>query len=235
MTRPVFALQIDPEPVVTTFCTASGRLSPHGMANPEPVLLLRSAVRTRSPQRLGRRVAGGVEVLENFHELGHVGLLGGDGLLEDLAQDEDHPFGGREGLRAALLAVNVATAAWTAALGVVALSAEGRFAFAASQGRSVAVFDGASGDRVLLIAEENRGVTSARFSPDERYLLVGYVNRTVELWDVTTGVRLERWHAPSRNPWQVAGAAVLEVGFAASAGRVFALAGDGRLLEFRRS
>lgn len=118
---------------------------------------------------------------------------------------------------------------------VVALSAEGRYVFAASQARTVAVYDGADGNRVLLIADDNRGVTSARFSTDERYLLIGYVNRTLELWDVVTGVRLERWQAPSRNPWQVSGTAMLEVGFGDGPGRIFALAGDGRLLEFRRS
>lgn len=117
---------------------------------------------------------------------------------------------------------------------VVALSAAGRFAFVASQGRTVAVYDGASGDRVLLLAERNRGVTSARFSADERYLLVGYVNRTVELWDVTTGQRVQTWRTPARNPWQPTGAAMLAVGFSASPNRFYALAGDGRLLELRR-
>jgi hypothetical protein len=61
------------------------------------------------------------------------------------------------------------------------------------------------------------------------------VNRTVELWDVVTGARLVRWLAPSRNLWEVSGAAVLEVGFADNPDRVFALSGDGRLLVFRRS
>lgn len=117
---------------------------------------------------------------------------------------------------------------------VVALSPQGRLAFAASQGRTVAVYDGASGERVLLISEQNRGVTSARFSADERRLLVGYVNRTVDLWDVTTGRRLQRWNTPSRNPWQASGAAMLAVGFSASTDRFYALAGDGRLLELRR-
>jgi len=118
---------------------------------------------------------------------------------------------------------------------VVALSSQGRYAFTASQGSRVAVYDGARGGQVLLLSEHNRGVTSAGFSDDERLLLVGYVNRTVELWDVTAGRRLERWHAGSRNPWRSHGSAVLAVGFADTPGRFFALSGDGRLLELRRS
>lgn len=117
---------------------------------------------------------------------------------------------------------------------VVALSAAGRYAFAASRSRLVAVYDGASGERLLTLSERNRGITSARFSPDERYLLVGYVNRTVELWDVTTGRRVKRWDTGPPNPLR-GGTAVIALGFSAAPGRYFALAGDGRLLELRRS
>lgn len=117
---------------------------------------------------------------------------------------------------------------------VVALSARGRFVFAASQSRRVTVYDGASGEPVLNLTDANPGITSARFSPDERYLLLGYVNRAVELWDVTTGRRLQRWRNPPRNPLHPTGAAVVAVGFSDSPGRFYALAGDGRLLELRR-
>jgi WD40 repeat protein len=116
---------------------------------------------------------------------------------------------------------------------VVALSAAGRYAFTASQGRRVAVWNGATGERLLSLAERNRGVTAARFSPDERFLLVGYVNRAVELWDVVTGQRVQRWHLDGRHAWRPP--AVLAVGFSASPERFYALAGDGRLLELRRS
>lgn len=116
---------------------------------------------------------------------------------------------------------------------IVALSPQGRLAFVASQGRAVAVYDAASGTRVHQLIDRNPGVTSARFSADERRLLIGYVNRTVELWDVTTGARLQRWNAPARNLWQGPGAAMLAVGFSTSPDRFFALAGDGRLLELR--
>lgn len=117
---------------------------------------------------------------------------------------------------------------------VVALSPHGRYVFAASRNRQVTVYDGSGGDPVLVVTEHNRGITSATFSADERYLLIGYVNRTVELWDVTTGRRVQRWHAAARNAWHPAGAAMLAVGFSASSRLCYALAGDGRLLELVR-
>lgn len=117
---------------------------------------------------------------------------------------------------------------------VIALSAQGRWLFTASQGGEVALWDGSSGERRLQLAERNRGVTAARFSPDERLLLIGYVNRRVELWDAASGQRLQRWVAGARNPWQPNGAAVLAVGFSGSAGRFYAVAGDGRLLALER-
>lgn len=115
----------------------------------------------------------------------------------------------------------------------VALSAAGRYAFVASQSRLAAVYDGASGDRALVLDERNRGITTARFSADERWLLVGYVNRSVELWDVVAGRRVHGWRTARRSPWYNNGAAVIDVGFSGSPQRFFALAGDGRLLELR--
>lgn len=113
---------------------------------------------------------------------------------------------------------------------VVAVSAQGRYLFTASQGREVRVWDGAGGEPLLQIAERNPGVTSARFSPDERLLLIGYLNRRVELWDLSSGARVQRWDAGARNPWHPTGGAVLAVGFSPSPQRFYALAGDGRLL-----
>lgn len=117
---------------------------------------------------------------------------------------------------------------------VVALSEAGRYAFTAAQGRAVTVWRGADGEPSLVLSERNPGVTSARFSRDERFLLVGYVNRLVELWDLTTGRRVQRWHTAPGNPWNATGGAVLALGFG-PANRYYALAGDGRLLQLQRS
>lgn len=118
---------------------------------------------------------------------------------------------------------------------VVALSASGRMIFTASQNRAVTVWNGADGTPLHRLSKTNTGITSARFSKDERYLLLGYVNRNIELWDAANGRLLESWDAKARNPWHPTGAAIRAVGFSSSPDRFYALAGDGRLLEFRRS
>ena len=118
---------------------------------------------------------------------------------------------------------------------VVALSASGRFVFTASHRQLVAIWDGASGQRLQTLTTQNQGITSARFSSDERLLLIGYVNRAVELWDATRGKRLHRWTTEARNLWHPTGSAILAVGFANDPRSYYALAGDGRLMLLNRS
>jgi len=117
----------------------------------------------------------------------------------------------------------------------VAISARGSYLFTASRNERVAIWDGATGQVLHTLSERNQGITSARFSSDERHLLVGYVNHIVELWDVLTGTRIQRWNTRARDPWRPTGGAVLAVGFSEASNRYFALAGDGRLLELSRS
>jgi hypothetical protein len=98
----------------------------------------------------------------------------------------------------------------------------------------VVLWDADTGQLLHRLADRNEGITTARFAADGRSLLIGYVNRRVELWDTASGQRVERWETPARNPWHPTGAAILAVGF--GAGReVLALAGDGRLLTLRGS
>jgi WD40 repeat protein len=116
---------------------------------------------------------------------------------------------------------------------VVALSAGGRFAFTAAQNRAVTVWDATAGTPLFDLEARNTGILSARFSPDESELLLGYVNRTVALWDLGSRSRRASWRTQGRNPWRENGAAVLAVGFGAQSGTYFAVAGDGRLLTLR--
>lgn len=118
---------------------------------------------------------------------------------------------------------------------VAALSSSGQYVFAAAQGKEVVLWDGASGNRLHTLYERNQGITSARFSDDEQLLLIGYVNRTIELWDVASGRKVQRWYAGARNPWHPTGSAILAVGFSTAPRTYYAIAGDGRLVELRRS
>lgn len=118
----------------------------------------------------------------------------------------------------------------------VAISAEGSFAFTAAQGDLVAIWDNASGRRIHELHNgPNHGVITARFSEDERLLAVGYANHRIELFDVASGALLQRWDSGTRHRMRPTGAAILEVAFAENQGYLFALTGDGRLLELRRS
>jgi WD40 repeat protein len=117
---------------------------------------------------------------------------------------------------------------------VVALSGTGRYTFTAARGQLVAIWDGSEGTRLHTLSERNDGVTTARFSTDERYLLLGYVNRRIELWDVVTGQRVQRWSADPRTAWRASGGATLAVGFSQSPRTFYALAGDGQLVELHR-
>lgn len=118
---------------------------------------------------------------------------------------------------------------------LVALSATGRYAFSAAQGRQLTVWEAASGTPLHTLSERNTGATSAGFSADESQLLIGYVNHRVELWDVASGRLLQTWNTPARNPWHPTGAAIIAVEFSSTTNTYFAIAGDGRLVELRRS
>lgn len=113
---------------------------------------------------------------------------------------------------------------------VVALSDSGERAFSAAQNRQVVIWDTATGLPLHILSERNNGITTARFSADEQLLLIGYINRRVELWNAQRGTLINGWDTKARKPMHAAGAAILAVGFRSNS-QFFALAGDGRLVE----
>lgn len=117
----------------------------------------------------------------------------------------------------------------------VALSADGRTAFTASQAQRVRIWDTQTGKPLHLLHQKNPGITSARFSDDGSLLLLGLVNRTVELYRVDSGQRLQRWRLPSKHGLSGAGSAVLSVGFDPDNRRYFAINGEGQLSTLVRS
>lgn len=109
----------------------------------------------------------------------------------------------------------------------VALSADGTLAFTASQNQRVRVWDATTGTAVRTLYERNPGIISARFSADGSLLLLGLVNRTVELFDVASGKRAQRWQLSSKQPLKTSGRSVLDVAFGARSGQFFSLSGSG--------
>ena len=117
----------------------------------------------------------------------------------------------------------------------VALSADGKLAFTASQAQRARIWSTATGKPLHVLFEKNPGITSARFSNDGQLLLLGLVNRSVELYGVDSGQRLQRWRLPSKHGLSGAGSAVLSVGFGADNRRYFAINGEGALSTLVRS
>lgn len=118
---------------------------------------------------------------------------------------------------------------------LVRISDSGQLAFTAAQGRSVQVWNATTGAAVFELTDRNTGVMAAAFSGDDTRLLVGYVNRTIELWDLSTQTRIRHWRTEARNPWHETGAAVLAVGFGTAPGIFWALSGDGRMVQLRQT
>jgi len=117
----------------------------------------------------------------------------------------------------------------------VAISPLGTYSFTAAQGDLVAIWDNSTGQiRHELHNQLNHGAKSAAFSDDERLLAIGYANRQIALYDVASGARLQTWDPGTRHALRATGAAVLRVAFAKEPGLLYALTGDGRLLELRQ-
>jgi WD40 repeat protein len=118
----------------------------------------------------------------------------------------------------------------------VAISPQATYTFTAAQGDLVAIWHNSSGTLLHTLHNgRNHGAITARFSPDERLLAVGYTNRKVALYDVSTGQLLQKWDPGLRHPMRASGAAILELAFAENYSTLYALAGDGRLIQLRRS
>ncbi len=118
----------------------------------------------------------------------------------------------------------------------VSLSPAATYSFTAAQGDLVAIWHNDTGQRLHTLYDGiNHGVVTARFSADERLVAVGYTNRQVALFDVATGNKLQNWDPGTRHPMRATGATILEIAFADNAATLYALAGDGRLLQLRRS
>ena len=116
----------------------------------------------------------------------------------------------------------------------VALSPAGNYSFTAAQGDLVAIWDNNSGQlRHQIHNDPYHGVVSANFSEDESLLLIGYVNREIALYNVASGERLRLWDAGTKHAMRATGAAIIDVTFAPNNSSIYALTGDGRLLEFR--
>lgn len=110
---------------------------------------------------------------------------------------------------------------------VVAISPDGRYGFTAAKYDRAEIWDLQERRSLmsLKLSKEKikRGleITSARFSSDGQQLLLGYTNRTVELWQIIRGSgvneqkasRLRSWLLSKRHKWQPTGVSVVDLAF----------------------
>jgi WD40 repeat protein len=122
---------------------------------------------------------------------------------------------------------------------MVKLSRDGRYALTAAKYDRVELWNVTKqtslGSINLKKEHIKRGlrITAAAFSPNGRYLLLGYPNRNVELRELESLALIDQWTLPKRNQWQPTAAAVIDVAFDRNTQRYWSMSSDGfvHLLE----
>jgi len=100
----------------------------------------------------------------------------------------------------------------------VALSSDGKYVFAAAQLGTAKIWSTSSGEVVSEISTgglTSRNITygKAKFSADNRQLLVGGINSSVKLLSVLTGDTLKSWTLNKKDKLRPTGSSVLAVAF----------------------
>ena len=100
----------------------------------------------------------------------------------------------------------------------VALSLDGKYVFAAAQLGTAKIWSTSTGEVVSEISTgglTSRNITygKAKFSTDNRYLLVGGINSSVKLLSVLTGDTLKSWTLNKKDKLRPTGSSVLAVAF----------------------
>ena len=115
----------------------------------------------------------------------------------------------------------------------VALSSDGKYVFAAAQLGTAKIWSTSSGEVVSEISTgglTSRNITygKAKFSTDNRQLLVGGINSSVKLLSVLTGDTLKSWTLNKKDKLRPTGSSVLAVAFG-SGDKYYAIGSNGLL------
>ena len=119
----------------------------------------------------------------------------------------------------------------------VSLSLDGKYVFAAAQLGTAKIWSTSSGEVVSEISTgglTSRNITysKAKFSDDNRYLLVGGINSSVKLLNVLTGATLKSWTINKKEQLRPTGSSVLAVAFAKD-DKFYAIGSNGLLNVLR--
>lgn len=116
---------------------------------------------------------------------------------------------------------------------LVKLSPNGQYALTAAKYDSAKIWDIEKQMEVANIPlkkeQLKRGVrlTAARFSENNRYLLLGYPQQKVELRELPSLAIVKAWELPKRNQWQPSAAAVIDVAFDKHSQKFWAMSSNG--------
>ena len=114
-----------------------------------------------------------------------------------------------------------------------ALSANGKYAFAAAQADKATIWDTKSGQAIQTLPIKKgsyivgAAYTAARFSEDESQLLTGTNSQLVQLWNSTTGEQLKRWKISKKEQWKPSSVSVLALGFSGTGRDYLAIGSNG--------
>jgi len=97
---------------------------------------------------------------------------------------------------------------------VVAISADGKLAFAASHRDDSIIWNLSNGQELIRLPHKNGYYVSARFNETGTELLTGNSNGIVTLWQVETGQVIKSWRLSPKTGWVNKNTQVLDVTFA---------------------
>jgi len=118
-------------------------------------------------------------------------------------------------------------------IATVTISLDGKYVFGAAQLGTAKIWSTTSGDVVTEISTgglTSRNITygKAKFSSDNRYLLLGGINSSVKLLSVLTGDTLKSWTLNKKDKIRPTGSSVLAVAFA-EGDKFYAIGSNGLL------
>jgi WD40 repeat protein len=113
----------------------------------------------------------------------------------------------------------------TGSISVTEFSGTGNLALVAADQGVVNIWNVDTAESLHQLYAKSPGLTTAAFSRDERWLLVGTARAIIELWDLQKGEKLRSWQLPEADPWHKP--AVLALAFSESPIQYLAIASDG--------
>jgi WD40 repeat protein len=115
----------------------------------------------------------------------------------------------------------------------VAISPEGKYAFTTAQREDAIIWDLATGKKYQALGNRYTNYTVARFTANEKHLLLGTFQGRVMRVGVASGKVENQWQAKLRKPYgEASSKAILAVSESANKNQIFALTSDGMWESF---